>query len=82
MQSARSACLSFHLKLPKMLRRQNKGCLHKRARPHEVGFRGSARVGSSIWKVEPLPRVDLTQIRRAPGGWQRIGGESLPRGKA
>jgi hypothetical protein len=62
-QSARSACLFFHLKLRKMLRRQNNGCLHKRARPHEAGFRSSARVGSSIWKVEPSPSVDSTQMR-------------------
>src|SRR5215470_5784771 len=26
-------------------------------------FRNSARVGSSIWKVEPLPKVDSTQMR-------------------
>src|SRR5262245_36176479 len=28
-----------------------------------VAFPSSARVGSSIWKVEPLPTVDTTQMR-------------------
>src|SRR5262245_3178805 len=30
---------------------------------HGALFRNSARVGSSIWKVEPLPTVDSTQMR-------------------
>src|SRR5215475_353879 len=30
---------------------------------HDASFRRSARVGSSIWKVEPLPEVDSTQLR-------------------
>src|SRR5215831_540609 len=28
-----------------------------------MGFRNSARVGSSIWNVDPLPGVDTTQMR-------------------
>src|SRR5262245_44524812 len=36
---------------------------HKDALAHGVFFRNSARVGSSIRKVEPLPGVDITQIR-------------------
>src|SRR5215468_1736534 len=31
--------------------------------PHGAGLRNSARVGSSIRKVEPLPKVDSTQMR-------------------
>src|SRR5215813_10696947 len=30
---------------------------------HAADFRSSARAGSSIWKVEPLPKVDSTQMR-------------------
>ena len=53
MQSMRSACLFFHLKLPKMLRCQRippQTFLEaaQRAQPHDAGFRSSARVGRSI----------------------------------
>jgi hypothetical protein len=37
--------------------------VQKRPRPHEASFRSSARVGSSIWKIDPFPSVDSTQIR-------------------
>src|SRR5215831_1172679 len=30
---------------------------------YEASLGSSVRVGSSIWKVEPLPKVDSTQIR-------------------
>jgi hypothetical protein len=36
---------------------------HKCARPHAPGFRTSAHAGSSIWKVDPFPSVDSTQMR-------------------
>jgi hypothetical protein len=36
---------------------------HKDALTHVALFRNSARVGSSIWKVDPLPSVDSTQMR-------------------
>src|SRR5262249_35443910 len=35
----------------------------KDALAHGAVFRNSARVGSSIWKVDPLPSVDSTQMR-------------------
>jgi hypothetical protein len=35
----------------------------KDALGHTAVFRNSARIGSSIWKVEPLPSVDSTQMR-------------------
>src|SRR5262245_23701491 len=30
---------------------------------HRASFRNSARVGNSIWNVEPLPTIDSTQMR-------------------
>jgi len=56
--------------------RGREGCLHKRAHPHAAGFRSSARAGSSIWKVEPFPSVDSTQMR-PPFQWRR-GAPFLP----
>ena len=35
----------------------------KDAIAHRARFRNSARVGISIWNVEPLPTVDSTQMR-------------------